>query len=360
MKDNHGANIFELSRKYNFNPKEILDFSSNINPLGTSKRALQYLKDNLELVSAYPDSKYYALKEEISKFTSADQSDIFLGSGTTQLIREYTALVKPKKAMLFSPCYSEYENELKKHNSKIYFYNLSEENNFEVDVDNLILTVNTEKIELLTFANPNNPTGTILSREQIEKILSSTDVKLLLDETYVEFTNKNNFSSIPLTKKYKNLFVIRGVSKFFAAPGIRLGYGITSDEDSKMKLNENSMLWGINIFADLMGRVMFSDSKYQSDVFEFIKRERNYLLRELSSMPEIKVFKSEGNFILCKILTDAAAHDLREHLLTKAMVIRDCSSFKNLNEKYFRFCILNEEDNKKLIAEIKKFFNKAD
>lgn len=356
-KDKHGANLFELSKKYNFEIEDIRDFSSNINPLGPSELAINKLKDNLNLVTTYPDPEYIDLKTSISEYVDANFDDIFLGSGTTQLLREYIALVNPKNSLLLSPCYSEYENELRKIDGNIHYYKLTEENNFKINVNEIINYINNEKIELLVFANPNNPTGTILSKDEIEEILKNTSTKILVDETYVEFTNTLVYSSVPLTKKYKNLFVTRGVSKFFASPGIRLGYGITSDENTKYIFSKNSMLWNITIFADIMGRYMFTDSIYQKNVFNFITSEREYMINELSKQEEVKVFKSQGNFVLCKILNNKTAKDLRDYLLKHALVIRDCSSFLGLSEKYFRFCILDKDDNRKLIEQIKKFFN---
>lgn len=356
-KDKHGANLFELSKEYNFEIKDIRDFSSNINPLGPSELAINKLKDNLNLVTTYPDPEYIDLKTSISNYVKANIEDIFLGSGTTQLLREYIALINPKNSLLLSPCYSEYENELKKLKGQIHYYNLKDENNFKINVDEIIKYINKEKIELFVFANPNNPTGTILSKDEIEKILKNTNTKILVDETYVEFTNTLIYSSVPLTKKYKNLFVTRGVSKFFASPGIRLGYGITSDESTKYEFSKNSMLWNITILSDIMGQNMFSDLKYQNKVHNFIKEERKYMIDELSKIDNIQVFESEGNFILCKILINKTAKNLRDELLKHALVIRDCSSFLGLSEKYFRFCILDKEDNRKLIEQIKEFFN---
>lgn len=353
-KDNHGANLFELSKKYNFKLTDIRDFSSNINPLGPSKLAIEKLSENLNLVTTYPDPGYIDLKNSLSQYINSNSEDIFLGSGTTELLREYIYLVNPKNSLLLSPCYSEYENELKKINSNIHYYNLKEENNFEINVEEIIQFINANNINLLIFANPNNPTGTILTKDSVEKILKSTSTKILLDETYVEFTDTKIYSSVPLTKKYENLFVTRGVSKFFASPGIRLGYGITSDVFTKEEFSKKEMLWNINIFADIMGQYMFKDFKYQEEVFKFIRDERTYMIEELSKISNIEVFNSQGNFVLCKITNEKTAQELRNELLKSALVIRDCSSFLGLSEKYFRFCILDLEDNRKLINKIKE------
>ena len=119
--------------------------------------------------------------------------------------------------MVFSPCYSEYENELKSIGAEIFYEDLLEKNEYAVSLDSMIKKIKSQNIEMLIFANPNNPTGTILNRDEISAILE-TGIHLLVDETYVEFTDKSKFSAVELTNHYPNLFVARGVSKFLQLP----------------------------------------------------------------------------------------------------------------------------------------------
>ncbi|MDO5040532.1 MAG: histidinol-phosphate transaminase [Peptoniphilus sp.] len=356
MKNKHGANIFDISRQYGYDLKDIADFSSNINPMGASPRAKKYLIENIDMVSTYPDTDYVELKNAMVEYSGARAENILLFSGTTEGIVNYIKLINPKRAMLLSPCYSEYERELKRINSEIFYYDLMEEQEFKINVADIIDQIQEKKVEMLVFANPNNPTGTILKRDEIEKILQNTTVKILLDETYVEFTDTDVFSSVPLTERYENLFVVRGVSKFFSMPGIRLGYGISSSQEIKDSVNNAEILWNINIFADIMGRESFLDRPYQREVYEFITDQRELMVKELRKIEDIKVFDSYGNFVLSKILKDKTAAQLREYLLKYGMVVRDCSNFKNLSDKYFRFCILKKEQNQKLLRGIEEFF----
>lgn len=357
MKNKHGANIFEISRDYGFDIEDIVDFSSNINPLGPSETAKQYLIDHMELISSYPDTDYVNLKKEIADYINLDMDDLLLFNGTTEGLINYIKLINPMNSLILSPCYSEYENELNKISSKIFYYNLLEENNFEIDLDKLISIINRFNIELFIFANPNNPTGTILDKDQIEKLLTNTRCKILIDETYIEFTDQEKFSASSLCKKYENLIVLRGLSKFFAMPGIRLGYSINSSKNLKDMISNKQMLWNINILAAILAEKSFADKEYRKSVFDFISEQRQEIFSRLDKIKDIKYYKSYGNFILCKILNDKKSKDLRDYLLTKAMVIRDCSNFNNLDEKYFRFCILNDKENKKLLDHIEEYFN---
>ena len=208
---------------------------------------------------------------------------------------------------------------------------------------------------LIIICNPNNPTGFSFSKFEIEVILKSTNAFVMVDETYVEFTNTNIYSSTPLVDKYSNLFVIRGTSKFFSTPGIRLGYGLIGNENVKNKINENIDLWNINIIASAMGEIMFTDKNYINKCVNTILDERNYLYNSLSTFNNLKVYESKGNFILCKLEDKImTAQNLREKLIPKKIIIRDCASFDGLDEYYFRVCVLTPKDNRYLINSLKE------
>lgn len=116
MTVNHGANIFDLSKNLGLSKDSLLDFSSNINPFGASKKAQEALKENIHMVSMYPDPEYKELKSSISSYCQCNSDNIILGSGATELISSFIKTISPKKALLLSPSYSEYEKELNKNN----------------------------------------------------------------------------------------------------------------------------------------------------------------------------------------------------------------------------------------------------
>lgn len=357
--NSHGANVFEIAKNEGIEIKDIRDFSSNINPLGPSEKALLELKNNLNLLSSYPDVEYIDLKKSISTYATCKSENIVLGLGSTEILKDAINFFAPKISMILSPCYSEYERELKKISSKIIEYNLEEKNNFKIDLDEIIKIIKEEKVEFLIFANPNNPTGTILKSQEIEKILNETETKILVDETYVEFTDMKVYSSSKLIDFYENLFVVRGTSKFFALPGIRLGYGLSSNDKLLKFFKEKEILWQINSVAEICGKVMFSDEEYIDEVYEFIKSRRDYFYKEISKIKNLKAFESYGNFILVKILKGLNSKNLREKLMKKGLVIRDCQTFRNLDDSYFRFCLLDDDANKKLLENLKLIYQEV-
>ena len=318
MSVNHGANLYDLSSKYGFSKDEFMDFSSNINPFGTSNKAKEYVINNINMVSMYPDPEYVNLKKSISTYCHCLEENIVLGSGATELISSFIKTIKPNKNILLSPAYSEYENELNKINSEVVKYFSKEENNFVIDEKELVNSINQGNYDLTIICNPNNPTGFAFSKDQVEYILKNTNCYIMIDETYIEFTETNIYSSTKLLDTYNKLFVIRGTSKFFSTPGIRLGYGLIGDKSVKEDINKNLDLWNINIVASAMGEIMFLDNMFISNTIDAMLRERDYLTKALSSIDDLTVYPSKGNFILCKINSKKfTAKELREKLLPK-------------------------------------------
>lgn len=356
----HGANLFELSKKLNCKIEDFRDFSSNINPFGVSEKALETLSKNLDKASIYPDPNYKKLKNTIATYCKCDEKNILLGSGASAFISSYIKILAPKNAMILSPAYSEYENELKKINANIHPYILREEKNFKIDVDEMIEQIKQNEITIAIICNPNNPTGSIIDKNEIRKIIENTKVNLVIDETYIEFTDIEKYSAVKLCDSYDRLFIIRGTSKFFACPGIRLGYSIISNEKIKQEFEKNyNIFWDINIFADIMGNEMLLDKQYHKNTFDKIRQQREFMIRELKKINSLKVYESYGNFILVKIVDERVkAEDLYLYLLEKKKIIRNCASFSSLGEKYFRVCVLKEDDNKALMINIGDFFSK--
>ena len=360
MKTNrHGADLYALEKKYHYRPEDIRDFSSNINPLGPSPKAMEAAAKNIGALCRYPDPEYRKLKAAIAEYLKVPHGSVLLGCGTSQLIQAAIDCLKPARALINSPCYSEYERELEKIGAAVAEYQLDYHKNFAIDVDDIVERINEEGAELYVLTNPNNPTGSILTRADVARILDETDAYVLVDETYIEFTDPAIYSAVPLVSSRRKLIVIRGTSKFFATPGIRLGYALTGDEKLSEALAGELSIWGINSMADVMGRVMFKDDAYRDESFRLIQREKEKVITALETIPALKIFPSYGNFVLVKIKDRShTAAELREALLAQKIVIRDCAGFKNLDERFFRFCLLDPESNDALIRAVKDFFEK--
>ena len=355
----HGGDLDFIERTYGIPKNEIIDFSGNINPLGFPLAAQEALKNNLQIISTYPDKNYGSLRTAIATYTGANPDHIVVGNGSTELISTFIQTVHAENSIIIGPSYSEYEREISLSNGNYSYFALKEEENFQLNIP-LLLDSLTSKIGMLIICNPNNPTGSALTVPTLRKILThckTMEISVMIDETYIEFSdNMNELCAIPLVTEFSNLFVIRGTSKFFAAPGIRLGYGISSYAPFLEILKTHQNPWSVNHLAVFVGERIFSDTAFHKKTQTLVSKEREKAFKEINTWKNCKAFPSSSNFILLKLLTDkVSASTLYEKCLQHKMVIRDAASFTFLDESYLRFCILSPEHNALLLQELKKW-----
>ena len=349
----HGSDLEKIEQIYGIKKEDIISFSANVNPLGISPKLKEGIAANIDCITSYPDRDYVELRKCIAEYCSTETENIIVGNGSTELISLFIQIEKPSKALILGPTYSEYEREIALGGGKSIYYPLREENDFVLDVDHFISKL-TEDIDMLVICNPNNPTGTAISNHDMRKILDACkecDIFVMVDETYVEFAeNLQEVSSVTLTRTYTNIANLRGTSKFFAAPGLRLGYAICSNTDLMQTINQRKDPWTINSIAVVAGKLMFSDKDYIEKTKSLVATERKRLYDIFDKSNRFKPYWPHGNFMLLKILEDGlTSQELFDRCIKKGLMIRDCSTFPYLGENYIRFCFMNPEDNNRLV-----------
>ena len=349
----HGSDIEKICEVYHLDPKNIIKFGANVNPLGLSENVKQQLASRLDILSSYPDRDYTTLRNTISEYCNVPAEFILPGNGSSELIALLIQERNPKHTLILGPTYSEYSRELSFSGSTQEYYHLREEDNFVLNVDDLCQTLE-GNYDFLIICNPNNPTSSAITREDLQKLLTfcaEKNIFVMIDETYVEFApDISEITAVTLTKEFTNLMVLRGVSKFYAAPGMRLGYGITGNLDFLKKMKEKQVPWSLNSLGALAGELMLQDKDYIHRTRELILSERTRLLQALVEIPTYKTYPAYANFILLKIQKPVlTSYDVFDACIRQGLMIRDCSSFECLDGEYIRFCIMNLEDNTRLL-----------
>ena len=255
--------------------------------------------------------------------------------------------------MILGPTYSEYEREIFLGGGATHYYPLKEKDDFCLNLTDFMEHLN-ESIDLLVICNPNNPTSSSITRSQMRQILDTCkqyDIFVMVDETYVEFAeDMDEITSIPLTHYYNNIIILRGTAKFFAAPGLRLGYAVTGNRDLVKSINTRKNPWTINSLAVIAGELMFSDETYMKQTKELISQERAKIYRQMKDSSDFKPYPPSANFLLVKILReDMTSQDFFDRAIRKGLMIRDCSTFPFLDQKFIRFCFMMPEDNERLL-----------
>lgn len=357
----HGSDLEKIEQFYHINKDEITSFSANVNPLGISPLLRDTLASHLDAITTYPDRDYVTLRKSISSYTGADYQQIIVGNGSTELISLLIQIRSPKKALIIGPTYSEYEREISLGGGISLYHRLDEEKNFQLQLDRLEPKLN-ESIDLLVICNPNNPTSSAIPRKQMRQILDickQQDIFVIIDETYVEFApHMEEITAVPLTNYYNNVAILRGISKFFASPGLRLGYAICGNQDFIREMNKKKNPWTINSLAAIAGEIMFQDTDYINKTKELIFSERTRIMNILSGWKSVKTYEPLANFILVRILKpDCSSDQMFDFCIRKKMMIRDCSTFPFLNHEYIRFCFMKPEDNNHLLKAMSEYLD---
>lgn len=354
----HGGNVWTERQKSN---GKIIDFSSNINPLGITSKIKNAIVENINEITYYPEPDSMNLIYSLANYHNLDPENISVGNGSIELIYLIPNILKPKKTLIITPSFSEYEYASRINNSKIIYFAANEEKEFEIEFDGLKKLI--PEADLIFINNPNNPTGTYLDTEmilQISKLCREHKTGLVLDEAFIDFVE--NHDCQPIFKealKNKYLLILRSLTKFFALPGLRIGYAIGGHELIE-KIKKNQYPWNINLFAQIAASEIISDKKYIEESKKYILRERKYLLNNLRGLKGLKVYPAAANFILCKLENTAIknADMLDAKLIKKGIMIRNCANFRGLSERFFRVAVKRRTENQRLIRELRKILNK--
>lgn len=354
----HGGNLYEIARKYNLIEDEIIDFSANINPLGVPETLETIIRAGAPQLTAYPDIHYTELKEAIAEKYHLRVENIHVGNGGAQVIFDFIRCVSPRCSLVVQPTFLEYERALGAVGSKIKEYYLLEEESFQLNVEGVIKALD-PSVEMVVLCNPNNPTSTYVSREdliRLAEVCQERSIYLMIDEAFMDFFDPHyQISLMPLCERFNNLLVTRSFTKFYGVPGLRLGFGVTCCQAIKEKLEGITIPWNLNYFAGCFGRVLKEEGNYEMKTYQWLSLEKPRFTELLKEIRDIKVYDPAVNFILLK-LTDKNLNSsiVKERLLNHKLLIREAYTFKGLNPQYVRIAIKDAVSNDILIRAIEQ------
>ncbi len=356
----HGSDIEAVAEKYGIKTKDIVSFSSNVNPMGISDHFKREMSLSLDCIEHYPERDYLSLRKALASYTGVSFEHIIPGNGSTELIAAFISSFQNCNALIVSPAYAEYERNTKLAGGRIKWFYLLEEEQFEFNVKGLCDSID-EDTDIVIICNPVNPVSSAMAAKDMEKVLKKAKechAYVLVDETYIEFCDMKRYSSEGLVEEYDCLFVIRSMSKFFSCPGLRLGYAMTSGKELIERIKAAKEPWSVSSFAEKAALILLSDREHIAGSKEYIDRERERVCKSLDEMIGygLKYFSPRANFVLCKLTEDnKKAGELFDHCIRKNLMIRDCTGYGNLDGSFFRFCFMEKENDDRLLDAIRSY-----
>lgn len=342
----HGADINSAAELYGLEADKIIDFSSNINPFIVESMD-KIVAAGVENLQKYPDIKYRRLRKNIADYLRVEDSYIIPGNGATEIIYLLMRNLSGRLAII-NPTFSEYRKGAEIAGLSVVDFVMDWKKDFKLDLDEIYRRK--DEFDSIFICNPNNPDGSVREIKKLLEFAEKEGKLLIVDETFIEFADsEKDRSLVNMVEKSKNLFIIRAVTKFFGIPGIRLGYGISSNRELLQKMYDEKEPWTINSFADSASDFIFKEDEYIRKSKEYFSKERVCMINEINKIDGIKAFNSDANFILVRF-ENRNVLDVKENLLKRAgLLIRDASNFIGLDSSFARVAIKNHEQNTVLV-----------
>lgn len=345
----HGGNIYDDEIEQIKKQTEILDFSANINPLGMPKSVKEAVLGALSKAEHYPDPLCRKLKAALSREHGVPEEYLICGNGGADLIYRLAYGLRPGRALLTAPTFAEYEEALKQTETELIYYCM--DSDYQVKRD--ILELMNESVDVMFLCNPNNPTGLLVEKALLLRILEKAEkcgILLVLDECFLDFTGQEERSLISRTKDCARLFILKSFTKMYAMPGIRLGYGICKDRALLDLMEASGQCWGVSVLASEAGVAALGEKDYKKKAVELVRTERTFLAEELRKLGFL-VWDGQADYLFFRA---PGMTDLYERLLLCGILIRRCGNYRGLDKTCYRTAVKDHDSNVRLMEALER------
>ncbi|MBI2873752.1 MAG: threonine-phosphate decarboxylase [Firmicutes bacterium] len=348
----HGGNVWAAAARLGCPPEEILDFSASLNPLGPPSGVLKAVKEAMRRLRYYPEPGARAFREAVAAFRGVDPDHVIAGNGSAELLFLLPRVLKPARVVAPVPSFASYEDAAGAAGLSFQPFPLDPGKGFTLDSESArALAASILPGDLLFLADPNNPTGIGIAREDLLFLAGEAErigFWLVLDESFIDFARDSLAPEI-IAAGLRRTVVVGSLTKIFALPGLRIGFAV-GDPGLLGTLELARDPWSVNVLAVEAGRAALARPEFVTRTRRFVARRRPELSRGLSLLGGLQPLPSEVNFLLVDGSgTGISAADLSSRLFREKILIRDCANFRNLTPAYFRVSIQGREENARLL-----------
>ncbi|MCM3625847.1 threonine-phosphate decarboxylase CobD [Paenibacillus glycanilyticus] len=346
----HGGDLRTAEETFGFPARQFIDFSSNMNPFGPPDGVRRALVHYAEQIDRYPDPAVRGLRAKLARLHRVDEQSILIGNGAAELIDLVVRALQPSVTALAYPCFTEYGDAVLKTGGSITPIMLSSDNSF-------LLTepmVQESEANFYMIGSPNNPTGQLVDPSLLLKLVYS-GATVVVDEAFMDFVpEEDKHTLIREASVHERLFVIRSMTKFYAVPGIRLGYMVGSPEQIA-GLRRLQVPWSVNSLAQQIGEAVLEEKEYAARTMDWLLEERPWLIGKLEELG-LRVIPGEVNYLLVQLpqLPGLTSASLQYEMGRMGILIRDASHFIGLDESYCRFAVKLRHQNEWLLEALER------
>lgn len=353
-----GKSKEEIAQEFGVKKEDILKLGSNENPWGPSKKAAEAVKEAVLDINRYPETNLKDLEKAFAEYSEVNPNQIIIGGDGADEIIDVLAktFINPGDEFIVPlPSYMYYEFLFKPYGAIPHYavWNVEENN---LDLDSVLEAIN-EKTKMIFLCSPNNPTGGIVTKEQFKAVLEKIkdqNTLLVIDEAYFEYSEITN---VELLKEYDNIFIIRTMSKVMGLAGARVGYGISSPKVIEY-MHRVKPVFSLTKLSYIAAINTMEDKEFIAESIKNGIESREFLYKEINKMKSVHIYPSKSNYLLIDIHNSGfTAAEITKEFMKKGVIVRDCTSFKGLDEYYIRISICTLEEDARFIEIMKEILN---
>lgn len=339
----HGGDLYSYP--------DMLDFSANLNPLGTPLSVQRAAKDSLSDLNRYPDPYCRELVKAIAQFEKTRERFVLCGCGAAELIYSYCAAVKPKHALELAPTFSEYAAALETVGCQTERWTLQKENGFMLD-ERFCTFLASGGWDVVFLCNPNNPTGQLIDPpllEQIVQICHRKGIRLFVDECFLDFTDVWREQSLKRwLSTHPEILILKAFTKSYGMAALRLGYCLSGDERLLAAMSRMVQPWNVSAPAQAAGIAALGETDFLEQTRQIVRQQRSWLQKNLSSLG-LTVYPSCANYLLLY-----SPYPLWGELMKRKIVVRNCENYVGLGAGWFRAAVKQPQENQRLVAALQE------
>ncbi|MFH2058138.1 MAG: threonine-phosphate decarboxylase [Pseudomonadota bacterium] len=352
----HGGNTQDLATRLGCSVDDIIDMSSNLNPLGPPEFIEQVICDNLSLIKALPEPDAISMRKGFARFYNMDVNRVIAGNGTTWFIYTLPLALGCKKVLIAGPTYSDYKDACQMHQVLFEHCHANASEGFIPNVDRLSNMA--QWADIVFICNPNNPTGSLMSKDRLVFLIKQhPDTIFVIDESYLPFVDQAREISLASEASFDNLIVLSSMSKIFCIPGLRTGF-LSTCESLARKIMAHYQPWSVNALAQSVIKYIFDHPERIEPFYDqtrtYITAEKKLFLEQLAGLDGLELFDSATCFILARLTGKLRSSSFCEQVGQDRLLIRDCSNFVGLSDQYVRFSLKDRAINQRLADRIKQ------
>lgn len=354
----HGGNVHAAARELKRPISSLLDFSASINPLGPSPRAVRALKQSIALVCHYPDPDCTGLKTALASHLRLAATSIVVGNGSSELIQVLPRALNTRHALIVGPTYASYASAVQLAGGSCSFLMASRIENYRPPLERVLRFLKADRkgkppVDTVFLCNPNSPTGQVCDARLLTEVIGAVRrarVWLVLDETFIEYCPQQSMlKHLPVCPR---LVLLRSFTKFYALPGIRVGYAVGSRQVTA-NLQRYLPAWSVNSAAQMAAAAALSDRRHAERSLRYMADARRLFLSRLSGVRGVTALPTHCNFLLLEFPNARIRTATIRSLRRKGILVRDCSNVPGLTEKTIRVAIRSRTDNVRFLSAIK-------